>query len=247
MKIEMATVVPGSESPAEDGQFDAIRCVMVAPNGVHRRAVLKRGDLGQIASEAFCALLLRAWGLPVPEPYLIEEGDSLAFASTDVGYPNLKQRMSVNAFPPGPLRDQLVKVAAQLAMSFTTTSLATAADEAIDNRDRNLGNILWDGSQEAWIDHAFALGTPMPDGQTQPDANKLCQLAMIAGKHVELRAAATGQALALSAEIATDAEVALPVSLSGRNHAQLVATRVQALASRIIDRFPRPNDLLANA
>ena len=148
MKLEVATLVAGSESPAGDGISGALRCVLKLPDKTRRAAVLKRVAMEEVLAEAFSALLLRAWQLPVPEPFLVDEAGTISFASSDVGYPNLKQSLGVTGLPAGPVRDAVVALAKSIATSLPTSPLAAACDEAIDNRDRNLGNILWDGRDE---------------------------------------------------------------------------------------------------
>jgi hypothetical protein len=93
--IRTAQVLPGTEIPAGDGLTGALRCTLILPDGTQRAAILKRAPLGEVAAEAFAALLLRAWGLPVPEPFIVDEPEAPAFASADAGYPNLKQRLGL--------------------------------------------------------------------------------------------------------------------------------------------------------
>lgn len=244
MQLQTATVIAGSESPAGDGQFGAMRCVITLPDGSRRAAVIKRGPVGEIAAEAFGALVLAAWGLPVPEPFLIDEATGPAFATADVGYPNLKKRLGLDSLPDGPAKAAALQIAVQLAVQLPSTPLAVVADEAINNRDRNLGNILWDGQSEAWIDHALALGEH-PEGY--PDRNKLAEMACMAGDHDRVSRAAVGQALAVSSSPLVPASDAMPTALQGRNHAAYVAARLNNLAARVLDRFPKPADLLTNA
>ena len=182
--------------------------------------------------------MLRAWGLPVPEPLFIDEAAGPAFASSDVGYPNLKKRLMLDSLPDGPAKDAATRIAMQLAIQLPTTPLAAVVDEAIDNRDRNLGNILWDGQAEAWIDHALTLGEH-PIGY--PDRNKLCDMAQMVGEHDRICRSAVGQAPLVSASDA------MPINLRNNNYASYVASRLSNLASRLLDRFPKPADLLTNA
>jgi hypothetical protein len=176
LKLPVVELVAGTETPAGDGNSGALRCTIRLPDRSLRAAVLKRGPLDEIAAEAFAALLLRAWSLPVPDPFLVVDGSSLSFASADMAYPNLKQSLGLTSLPPGPAREAAGALAALIATSLPTAPLAAACDEAIDNRDRNLGNVLWDGQSEAWIDHALSLGR----AHARPDVNKLCQ--MVAGR-----------------------------------------------------------------
>ena len=241
MHIEQAAVVEGSETPIGEGRTGALRCVLILGDGSRRGGLLKRAPLGQVAAEAFTALLFRAWGLRVPDPYLVAEGGGVAFASADLAYPNLKQRLQIDAFPPGPVRNVLERMGCQLACGLASTPLAIAADEAIDNRDRNLGNILWDGQEEAWIDHAFALG----QGPAMADVNKLCVMAVMAGEDVRLAQGAVARALTIDPATGAAVEAALPADLASNAMAAFVAARVAALAGRVLARFPRPPDLLS--
>jgi hypothetical protein len=244
MQLQTVTVIAGSETPAGDGQTGAMRCVIVLPDGTRRAAILKRGAVGEIAAEAFAALVLSAWGLPVPEPFLVNEAHGLSFASSDVGYPNLKKRLAFDSLPDGPAKDAAILIAVQLAVKLPTTPLALAADEAIDNRDRNLGNILWDGQAEAWIDHALALGEYPA---SYPDKNKLCDMALMIGDHDRISRAAVGQALAIGPAPLVLAGNAMPINLQHKDYAAYVSGRLSNLAGRLLDRFPKPADLLNNA
>lgn len=165
----------------------------------------------------------------------------MAFASADRGYPNLKQRCAIDALPAGAVRQAAEYAAKRLVSGFATTPLAIAADEAIDNRDRNMGNILWDGNEVAWIDHALSLGQ-RPD---YPDVNKLCMMVIQCNQHERVAPAAVGRALALDRTLATPAGAALPLALSGGSLAAYVAPRMAMLASRVLARFPQPADLLS--
>jgi len=241
MEIQIATIINGTETPAGDGVTGALRCVLMLSDGTKRSAIVKRGPPGQIMAEAFSAVLLGKWGLPVPMPFLIDEEQTLAFASADIGYPNLKQALALDSLPAGPARDAAVRVAASLACGLPTTPLAAACDEAIDNRDRNLGNILWDGTDEAWIDHAFALG----QGLHMQDANKLCNMAVLVGEDDRVQRSAIAQGLLLDRGAAESTEIALAsTALPTTNVASIIATRLNSLGNRLVTRFPRPVDLL---
>ena len=242
MKIQTAEVLPGSESPAVEGSTGALRCTLVLADGTRRAAVLKRAPLAEVAAEAFSALLLRNWGLTVPEPFLVDETGALAFASADAGYPSLRQRLGVEAMPAGPQRDQAEMVGARIAAALSSAPLAAAADEAIENRDRNFGNILWDGAEAAWIDHAYSLGQ-------SPDrvgvGNKLCVMAVMAGSHEAFSTSAVAHALSLDRDAPHHAQYALPTVLHAVPLASFVAARLGLVASRLLARFPAPTDLLS--
>lgn len=242
MQLKVAKILGGTETPAGDGITGAQRCVLVLDDGSKKAAVVKRGPIGQIAAEAFSALLLRQWGLTVPEPFLVEENGQLSFASADNGYPNLKQSLGLDGLPEGPARNAAIQVAMAIACGLPSTSLATACDEAIDNRDRNLGNILWDGTTEAWIDHAFALG----EGSSLKDDNKLCVMAIASGEQERLQRAAIAQALLLDRDKPKVVESLLSSTpIAQHNLASYVADRLTSLGNRLVARFPSSADLLS--
>lgn len=242
MQIKIAKILGGSETPAGDGFTGAQRCILVLDDGSKRSAVVKRGPIGQIATEVFSALLLNEWGLTVPEPFLIDESGQLAFASADTGYPNLKQSLGLEGLPEGPPRNAAIQVAMAIACGLPSATLATACDEAIDNRDRNLGNILWDGSTEAWIDHAYALG----QGGTMADSNKLCVMAIAIGEEERLQRGAVAQALLLVRDKPQQAKFALKNSpIPPQELAAYVEVRLSSLGNRLIARFPHSADLLS--
>lgn len=242
MQIKTAKILGGTETPAGDGITGAQRCVLLLEDGSKKAAIVKRGPVGQIAAEAFSALLLRQWGLTVPEPFLVDESGKLAFASADNGYPNLKQSLGLDGLPEGAARNAAIQVAMAIACGLPSTSLATACDEAIDNRDRNLGNILWDGTTEAWIDHAFALG----EGLTLKDENKLCVMSIATGDGERLQRAAIAQALLLERDKPKVVETALSTTyIQSQNLADYVADRLSSLGNRLVARFPSSSDLLS--
>ena len=241
MQLDIATLVPGTETPAGDGISGALRCVLRLPDGSRCAAVLKRADLAEVVAEAFGALLLQAWGLPVPTPYLIDEAGTIGFASADTGYPNLKQRLGLASMSEGAARDAAVRVAMALATSLPSAPLAAACDEAIDNSDRNLGNILWDGDDEAWIDHALAFGR---DGR---DINMLCLMVLGTPSEESFSRATIAQSLALDRDSPERVERLVAASVLGDpNLAGFVSGRLVELARRLSDRFPRPPDLLSS-
>lgn len=244
MTLETARMVRGSETPVGIGATGALRCTLTIRSGARVAAILKRGTVGHVAAEAFSAMLLRSWGLPVPTPYLVPEDDGLAFASADAGYPNLRKRMGLDALPDGPAKDAAIYLACELVCSMPTAGIAAAADEAILNHDRNLGNILWDGAAEAWIDHAYSLGQAPAHIGTR---NKLCDMAQLVGGHEAMSKAAVAQALALNRDAPQEAGQHLPQPLRGQALADQVTNRLNGLAMALLSRFSRPKDLLSGA
>jgi len=240
MNLEIADLIPGTETPAGDGVTGAQRCILVTPAGVRRAAILKRGPIEQIASECFCALLLRAWGLNTPDPYLVRLDSEIGFGSADVGYPNLKQALGLESIPDGPAKRAAEQVAYQLTASFKSTPTALAADEAIGNRDRNLGNILWDGKDEAWIDHAMCLEA----GESMPDINKLALIVQQTNKVNTIAQSAVARALSFDKTAVTSAGSLTDLYLGSNDIASFVARRITNVANLIITRFPSTASLL---
>lgn len=236
MKLETATLVLGSETPVGDGVRNATRCVIALSDGTRRAAVLKRIERPAVLAEAFSALLLRAWGLTVPEPFLVQEAADLWFGSADAAYPSLKQTFGIVGMPEGPVRDKLIEAASVVVAGLPQTPLALMADEAIDNRDRNVGNVIWDGINEAWIDHELALGL----AAHLDDVNKLAVMVTMAGQHEAVKQSSVAAWMSLDRDAPR-----LAGSVSNcDNYADLVAKRLHGLGSKILNRFPAPKDLL---
>lgn len=236
--IQWGEIVPGSETPVGIGVTGAIRCLLRV-EGRAQAVILKRGSSDEVLAEAFSAMLLRAWSLPVPMPYLVDESGSIAFASAEQAYPNLAQRIGLDNIPAG--TDAALAaalVACRVVSELPTLPLALIADEAIANPDRNFGNILWDGADEQWIDHAFAFaGADVP--------NRLVEMAKQVDMGESVRAAAVAQWLTIDRQAPSAAAATLPPRLDAGTHAQFVSTQLTQLGNRILARFPQPDDLLS--
>lgn len=236
--IQWGTVIPGSETLVGIGVSGAMRCALRVDGSIFA-AILKRGSSSEILAEAFSAILLRGWGLPVPTPYLVSEPMGIAFASAEQSYPNLAQKIGLDDIPAGsPAATAATKLAHKLVSQLPTVPLAIVADEAIANPDRNLGNILWDGVDEQWIDHAYAFAS----GQMR---NKLVDMVSDAGADADLRSAALAQWLRVDRTTVGSACKAMPEQLDAGNHAQFVSAQLSTLGNRILARFPQPDDLLS--
>lgn len=238
--LTRATLVAGSETPAGDGLTGALKRVITDTNGKKFSAYLKKGSLEEVLSEALASLLLSGWGLPIPKPYLVQHGADLYFASADAKYPSLKKRFNLDQLP-SPVKEQLATHAAALVCSFKSAPLAAACDEAIDNRDRNLGNVLWDGSDEAWIDHAYCFGVG-----NQPDQNKLCAMAVAIGEIDRMQRSSLASALTLDKSLTSRASMELSsASLDVSAMVEHVDHRLRQIGQLILARFPQPTDLLS--
>lgn len=240
MQIQIVELIKGSEVPAGDGITGAMKCVIRTPDTTLKAAILKRGPIEEIFAEGFCALVLRSWGLPVPVPYLISEENSLSFASADAEYPNLKQSLGFDQNLPDDIKSILVKKAINSLFKMQSTHLAIACDEAINNKDRNLGNVLTDGTSEVWIDHAKSLG----NDPRFLNRNILCELA--AGTEFEngARAGAIANSTLLMSQALTEADSAMLSSgFVGHSGAAFVQNRLSTLVNKLLQRFPSSVDL----
>jgi hypothetical protein len=215
---------------------------LASPGRSNFSAIVKRDAIHQVIAEAFCALLLRGWRIPVPDPYLVADPGGVAFGSADATYPNLCQRLGIAGYENGSAEHlAAVRLAMRLASQLPSAPLVAAADEAIDNRDRNLGNILWDGTSEAWIDHAFALG----NGTHFNDVNLLCEMAIQSGLADDMRSSSTAQWLLMDRNAPDVVKAELGAFVDTSNQARFVTDRLNQLGMRLLARFPTPQDLLS--
>lgn len=240
MNLRKVKVVANTEIPIGIGKMGAVRCLVEFEDGSTHAAILKRMDSVKIGAEIFSAILLRAWGLPVPEPLLVDESP-VAFASLDVDYPNLYQRLGWSNDLPDSVKESLLKQAASWLLDLESTALAVTADEAINNRDRNIQNILFDGKSVAWIDHEHTFGL-----SELPDANKLATLLQNDKNWAKIQNSAVAVALTL-ARMAVEESVQICSVLDVSAFESFVVPRLSPLANMVLRRFPAPNDLLSGA
>lgn len=234
MKIRTAELVSGSEQPVGEGITAPMRAVLRI-DGQMVNGIVKTMPIEKITAECLCAILLRSWGAPVPEPVIVA-GEPIRFASVDVGYPNLKQKIGFIDQLSEAEKRALVKFGGDLLSQHESTPLVIAADEAIGNRDRNLGNILWDGNQVAYIDHERSLGL-----ENDPDCNKLALLVAGASNLNAIQASAVALALTLSIDVMNNIDSShVDVSV----HSAYLSDRITKLAGKVLSRFPQPQDLL---
>ncbi|MBO4122740.1 hypothetical protein J5T34_18590 [Cupriavidus gilardii] len=235
MKLRVGTLVPNTETPVGEGLNGATRAV-IRIDGISHGAVIKRIPFPAVLAECFCGILLRLWELPTPEPVLIFDNGQVLFASMDAGYPNLKKRLNWSDSLPESQKQVLIGICARIVCNWSDLPRALAADEAISNADRNLGNFLWDGTDHAYIDHERTLGLfPHLD-------NKIAQLAIIAQKQDHIERAGIAAALTL------DRGAPTRVVGDGLDFSTFVAhveRQLGVLANLVLLRFPKPADLLS--
>jgi len=120
-------------------------------------------DPRKIYVECVCAIIGRALGLPIPKPLLVKipheslpkeipSGEvALGFGSQDAAYPSFRRFFNQDSQE---AVDKLIK--------FSKSVDVAAFDEWIGNWDRNIGNILYDGSNEySFIDHENAIDSSL--------------------------------------------------------------------------------------
>jgi len=201
--------------------------------------ILKELSLPSVAAECFAALLLSAWGLNVPEPILVDMDGSFAYGSAEIAYPSLKQRFEYDSLS-NELRSVILLHMADIVREWKQTALAIAADEAIGNKDRNIGNILWDGGEPYFIDHERCF-----DLIQQPDDNKLAKLAMLGNVNIHTTMEiAVAAAKSLSLNVLEDVTLALE-NLDTTKCQKYIELRLPHLVALVLNRFPQPDDLLA--
>lgn len=199
-------------------------------------AIIKRIPEACVAAECFCGQLLRAWGLPVPEPIVVMDGEVKIFASLEAVYPSLKKNIGWHVDLPPQQRQVIERIGAAIACSLPDAARLLAADEAISNADRNLGNILWDGTEHAYIDHERTLGL------VAHNHNLMAVFASLSGMEAELEQGAIAAALSLPNDVLeTLAESDL---IDAAPLVEYVKMRLPGLGMRILARFPKPKDLL---
>jgi hypothetical protein len=153
MPIRFGVLLVGSV-PVGTGLKGAVRG-FADIQGTDIAVVAKQLPDAEILGEIYCSLLCRAVGLPAPEPLLLRDQATGAwmFGSVDLPHPNCSQFLN---FDPASPQSQVML--GDLLAKWPALPKVAAFDEWINNRDRNIGNILWqDENTFALIDHGKAL------------------------------------------------------------------------------------------
>lgn len=245
MHIECTTLLTGTEQSIGEGRNHPFRAQVrsLAGNGIFS-AICKRLSPQKIAAECFAALILHGWGISTAAPCLVISDNGLFYGSRESSYPNLKQQLSWDNALPDEVKRKLIACAALLIASWAQTSTVIAADEAIANLDRHIGQILWDGGEPVWIDHDQSLG--LADAHL-PDRNLLAGLLVKCELHGPIQNQAISQSRRISGHDCQPAQRALdraisgiPIAFSYPDFADFVSLRLPALAARVLARFPNP-------
>jgi hypothetical protein len=232
----LAALIDGSEAPVKNG---VSRC-LIEHRGGRRTAYLKRLPLDEVAAEVFAARLLRRWGLPVPEPFVVGTQHGLAFASADAGAG--AQSLRQHFFGDQPLAyhstfDEILRAAEGLVLSLPTAPLVAAADEAIGNVDRCCANVLWNGAQATWIDHAESFGLSW-----LPDRNQVIAMAVHLDRAEQFLPSVLAAGASLDRKAPAAAAAGLPREWGADRMAAFVIERMTTLEDRLHQRIPQTGD-----
>lgn len=237
MRLRTGTLIHGTEIEAAGGiNNGSIQLIRV--DGDVFRAIVKRLPLGGIAAECLCAMLMRGWDLPVPEPILVCDGSDLLFASLKTDYPDLKRALMIDGIYPEAIKEMLIDVASKIIYSWPDAPTILAVDELIANSDRNLGNFLWSGGDEhAYIDHERALE------DASPKNNHMVSYAERAGRINEsmmmaMMAAKSGFSIPKPSDLVADINFSTQIDF--------IRGRVESLSAMILRRFNPKNDLFGS-
>lgn len=153
MRLKIGRLLPGFMSLGIGSRLP-VRGTALIDSGEFT-VIAKRIPDRELAVELICSCIGREIGLPIPEPVLLLDPDSIwYFGSIDLGHPNLKQVA-------------ICSDSAIIAKLEAWPSLVKAAcfDELIANPDRGDENLLFDGNGFILVDHGLAI----PEGMRSSD------------------------------------------------------------------------------
>ena len=169
--IEIATLLPGATLFSDSNINQTWKAhVRTATNTVVVFA--KIIDPREICVEAFCAILGRELGIPIPKPFLVLADNTtldvippgqhaLMYGSEDADYPSFRRYADCSQ-------------AYEKLQNFKASLDVGVFDEWIANHDRNVGNILYDGCDDfLFIDHGVALPEGLHASEPAIDNNIL--------------------------------------------------------------------------
>jgi hypothetical protein len=172
--------------------------------------------------------------------------EALTFGCIYKNYPNLLQSFRIDAEKCGARE---VSIVAARLMQWSRIAEVIGFDEWIQNVDRNLQNILWDGFDEfVLIDHGLTLGLAP---STHADVNKLL-IILLTPLHndmpaiTKLKESVLEAAVTFHASFASDAAAsmsAMPLidaSINTNAFVTFVNTRLPQVVALLLQRFPSP-------
>lgn len=234
MPLIHVELVEGTEKDGPEGTTSPKNCLVRMADGSLQKAIIKRVDEKSLAAEIIGAHLLRHWGLQVPDPFIVRlpNGD-FAFGSKEEPYPSLFQYIGMDDEDLTPdVAGDLRARAAALVFSHKQSSVAIAADEAISNFDRHIGNILWNGNSISWIDHEKCFWL-----SKEEDANRLVNLSGMLSNQEEIKSDSIKSAKLISKRNPPDFTSEFSIHLSKLDYNKVVLN-LHSLAERVRRRFP---------
>ena len=165
-EIELATLLPNAQLVTGQQNAEETWISQIYAESGPTIAYVKMLNPNQVLSEVVCSLIGLALNLKMPKPFLVyvdrhnlpnsnkwkdHESLRICFGSEDAQCPSFRQIF--NATP---------NKNAVWNMLLTWPGFKETAwfDEWIANDDRNVGNVLWDGTECWLIDHSHALTGP---------------------------------------------------------------------------------------
>lgn len=150
--IRMAALV-AELAPAGEGVNDARRCRVRFADGTLAMAYVKDIPPYRMLAEIVAGSLAIHLGLPAAEPILVVVGN--AVLSGSVAVPGKVFRVDLQ---------QDAAAALTRLRAWPALLNACGFDDWVANPDRNMGNLLHDGTKAFWlIDHEFALQAGLSD------------------------------------------------------------------------------------
>lgn len=236
MMVQRGYLLPGSV-PLSRKTHNAVRAGTAWVDGSEIEVVAKALPEAEIDIEVFCAVLAVLWELPALSPLVLtDESGALYFACSRSDKSNIMQVFDLEKVP----EEQWFSALRPLA-NWKAAPKVCAFDEAIDNVDRNLGNILWtDENDFLLIDHGLALGNKISPSDTE---NKLLTLVrcLHTGNDLatqKLKKDTLTAAKQLDEDRLDDAKNSLTSEPDTADHVAFVRVRLQSLADLIKSRFP---------
>jgi hypothetical protein len=245
MSIRLGTLLPGAVEVGF-GANKPKRGFALMQSGQQEMIIFKRVSAPGLAAEVFCAVLGRATDLTIPEPVIVKDpsSGSLLFGSIFADYPNLLQAFNLD---PDSITEAEERVIASRVVQWTKIDDAVVFDEWVNNVDRTLRNVLWDGFDHfVLIDHELCLGLHR---KGRRDENWLLKLALIGAFQLDkafekFKARVLDAALECDAGHANEAAKTLrevPYPSAAENSQEFftfVTKRIPELAARLAKRFP---------
>ncbi len=168
LEIGLATVQAGAAPILHKGVNDTFHGEVLLASGVIKLAYIKDLDPRELANELLVAALGQALGLPMPSVHLAlvpngvlptnkapkaADGAAFVLASEDAEAPSLKQFYNV--------ADQTVfNAIVQRIVAWKDIDALYCVDTWCANIDRNVGNVLVDGTNFWMIDHGRCFSGP---------------------------------------------------------------------------------------